>query len=113
MPLTPEKTAELEAEARALIAELKRRFADRGIAGVSNSEFAKRWRGVPAEEPDGPSELDDSERRAYGEMTRRHLDGTNVSYRGGVAWPIGREISDATWARIDRQLDRIWRKERR
>jgi hypothetical protein len=107
--LTPERRAALEAEAELLIAELKRRYADRGIAGVSTREFTKRWRGVRVEEPDGPPELDDAERRACGEATRRRLDGTDVPYRGGIAWPIDREISDTTWNAIIRKLDQMAR----
>jgi hypothetical protein len=53
MSLTPERMAELQAEAQTLIAELKRRYADRGIAGVPNIEFVSRWQGVRAEEAEG------------------------------------------------------------
>jgi len=37
MALTPEENAALDAEGQALIAELKRRYTDRGIAGVPNT----------------------------------------------------------------------------
>jgi len=77
---------------------------------VSNAEFIEQCRGVSAEEPEGPPEVDDAERRACRDATQRHLDGSDVSYRGGVAWPIGREIGDATRNAIDRRLDELFAK---
>jgi len=106
MALTPNEKAALEAETRALIAELKRRYDERGIAGVPNAEFVDRWRGVRPEEPSGAPELSDAERLSYRDMTRRHLEGTDISYRGGIAWPIGRQITEATWDKVFRRLDR-------
>jgi hypothetical protein len=109
--LTPEQKAALHAERKALINELKRRLGDRGIIGVPNLEFVSRWRGAPLEEPAGPPELTAEEVLSNKEATRRRLKGEDCSYRGGVAWPIGRQISGATWARINRKLERIWGKE--
>jgi hypothetical protein len=43
--------AELEAEADALIARLKCRWSDRGIAGVSDAEFKLGWDGVRLKSP--------------------------------------------------------------
>jgi hypothetical protein len=111
--LTPEQKAAIEAELKALINELKRRLGDRGISGVPNLEFINRWRGVRMEEPVGPLELTAEELLSNKAATRRRLNGEDATYRGGVVYPMEVELSDATLARIDRQLDRIWRKERR
>jgi hypothetical protein len=109
--LTPEQKAALHAEVKALINELKRRLGDRGISGVPNAEFISRWRGVRMEEPDGPPELTAEELVSNLAATRRRLNGEDSTYRGGVVYPMEVELSDATLARIDRQLDRIWGKE--
>ena len=111
MALTPEQKAAIEAELKALINELKRRLGDRGISGVPNLEFISRWRGVRMEEPVGPLELTAEELLSNKAATRRRLNGEDSTYRGGVVYPMEVELSDATLARIDRQLDRIWGKE--
>lgn len=50
-PMTAARRAELEAENRVLIAELKRRMSDKGIAGVSHQEFLTGWDGVQLKPP--------------------------------------------------------------
>ena len=50
-PLTAAERAELEAENRVLIAKLKQRLSDRGIAGVPHHTFLIGWDGVQLKPP--------------------------------------------------------------
>jgi hypothetical protein len=106
LALTPERKAQLKTERDALFAELKRRLEDRGIAGVPACEFHLHL-GIPPEPADGAGELNEEEKELFRQATRRRRDSSDLSYRGGVAWPVHREISDATWNRISRELDRL------
>lgn len=101
MELTPERKAELEAENKALFAELRRRLSDRGITGIANGEFMQCWRGVPLDEPVGDPTLD----RKEIEQLRRASSTTGGEEEETAHSASERAAWDAVHKKIAKEMD--------